>query len=64
MAGVGIERLVSETCDGCARSKPGRKRDCEVKRAIVHPERANPSFAEWATDVFAGGRCRFRQQRQ
>lgn len=64
MPGIGIERLVSETCDGCARSKPGRKRDCEVKRAVVHPERANPSFAAWAADVFGGGRCRFREQRQ
>ena len=64
MAGAGIEQLVSETCDGCIRSKPGRKSDCEVKRAIVHPERANPSFTEWAADVFTGGRCRFREQRQ
>lgn len=64
MAGVGIERLVSETCDGCVRSKPGRKSDCEVKRAVVHPERANPSFAAWAREVFGDGRCRFREQRQ
>lgn len=54
---------MSEACDGCARSKPGRKSDCEIKKALLEQGTSNPIVVGWAERVFGEGKCSMRVPR-
>lgn len=62
---MGIDfAAINDTCEGCKHSKPGRKRDCEIKKALLLPESARPEFVEYARAVYGRGHdCRFRERK-
>lgn len=54
---------INANCEGCKHSKPGRKRDCDVRRALLLPRSARPGFVEWARVVYGNGwDCKYRER--
>lgn len=54
---------VNANCEGCRYSKPGRKSDCDVKRALLLPGSARAEFVEWARGVYRNGwDCKYRER--
>lgn len=50
-------------CVVCRHSKPGRKSDCDVKRALLLPGSARADFVEWARGVYGNGwDCKYRER--
>lgn len=56
-----LVRLFERECPNCKSYRPGRKSDCEIRKALLYKMPTNRNMLDWfSSQVFNGG-CKQRR---
>ena len=54
-------QVMDKECEGCKSYKPGRKSDCDIRKALYYKTLTSETFRTWAEGQVFGGYCKQRR---
>lgn len=58
---MNYDRLFERECPNCISCKPGRKSDCEIRKALYYGLPTTPTMKQWCEGQVFSGACKQRK---